>query len=109
MPTQVLQGVIRAEPPRAPLSRLDFRSRLTTAEQVAIKRAENEHPDANVRALLEVLRETLAEVTDVAGVDVTDPRTQGGASVIVDVLVGAGLVTVGDAPARLAALLAPPA
>lgn len=108
MPTRVLQGVIRAEPPRAPLSRLDFRWRLTLAEQVALKRAETEHPDANVRAQLVILRESLAEVTDAAGVDVSDPRTQGGAAAIVDVLVGAGLVTAENAPARLAALLTPP-
>jgi len=108
MPTQIRQGFIVVEPPRAPLSRLDFRWRLSLAEQIVVKRAETEHPDPDTRATLAILRESLQEVTDEAGVDVEDPRTQGGAAAIVDVLVGAGLVSAEGAPARLAALLAAP-
>jgi hypothetical protein len=107
--TRVTAGVIVAAPAKAALSRLDFRWRLSLAEQIAVKRAELEHPDANTRATLSILRESLAEVTDAAGVDVTDLRTQGGAAAIVDVLVGAGLVAGAGAAARLAALLTPPA
>ncbi|MCO4101060.1 MAG: hypothetical protein HEQ38_17035 [Gemmatimonas sp.] len=109
MPTRVLQGVIRVEPEPAPLSRLDFRWRLTLEEQIAIERAMEEHPDPNVRAQLRILEKSLAQVTDASGVKVDDPRTQGGAAATVQVLVGAGVVTPANAPTRLAALLAPPA
>jgi hypothetical protein len=109
MPTQVLQGVIRVEPEPAPLSRLDFRWRLSLEEQRALRRAERDHPDKNTRDDLAIMRESLSEVTDASGVKVDDPRTQGGAALIVSVLVWAGLVTEANAPARLAALLTPPA
>jgi hypothetical protein len=108
MTIRVELGVLRISPPRAPLSRLDFRWRLSLAEQLVLRQAEREHPDASVRDTLAIMRETLAEVTDVAGVDVTDPRTQAGAALVVDVLVGAGAIDAADAPARLAALLALP-
>lgn len=108
MTTRILQGVIVVNPEPAPLSRLDFRWRLTLEEQRAVRRAEREHPDENMRDDLAIMRESLSEVTDSSGVKVEDPRTQGGAALIVSVLVGAGLVTEANAPARLAALLAPP-
>lgn len=57
------------------MSTTAFRWRYTIAEQTAIKRAELEHPDPNVRATLAVLRESLAETPTV---DVADPRTQQG-------------------------------
>lgn len=106
MPTKVTQGVLVVTPV-APISRLDFRWRLTLAEQVVIKRAETEHPDPDVRATLAILRESLQEVTDAAGVAVDDRRTAEGAAYVVQVLVAAGLVAPEDAPARLAAMLAP--
>lgn len=58
--------------PAARLSRLAFRSRYTLAEQVAIQRAELEHSDPDVRAMLAILRQSLA---DAETVEVTDPRT----------------------------------
>lgn len=76
------------------LSRLAFRWRYTVAEQVAIKVAETEHSDATVRATLAVLRESLAEATEV---DVRDPRTVQG----VQYHAAQGLI----APARVAEIL----
>lgn len=108
MPMQVSQGVLLIAPDAPVLSRLDFRWRLTLQEQVAVKRAELEHPDPTVRAQLAILRESLAEVTDRAGVNVTDPRTIGGAEIIVDVLIAAGIVPMSDKAARLASLLVAP-
>lgn len=102
------EGTGRLLPDPPILSRLDFRWRLTLEEQRAVRRAEREHPDEDVRDDLAIMRESLSEVTDAAGVRVEDPRTQGGAALIVAVLVWAGLVTEANAPARLAALLAPP-
>lgn len=107
MPTRVLQGALVVAPAIPALSKLDFRWRLSIEEQVALKRAETEHANADTRAALIVMRESLAEVTDAAGVDVTDPRTIGGAELVVSVLIDAGLIAPADAPARLATLLAP--
>jgi len=108
MPARVLQGLVIAVPPDPIISRLDFRWRLTLEEQRAIRRAEREHPDEDVRDDLAIMRESLSEVTDAAGVRVDDPRTQGGAALIVSVLVWAGLVSEANATARIAALLSPP-
>jgi hypothetical protein len=82
--------------PTPRLSRLQFRSRYTLPEQIAITRAETEHPDADTRATLVILRQALAEANDV---DVTDPRTQQG----VQLHAALGLI----APDRVAEVLAP--
>ena len=87
------------------MSRLAFTSRLTLAEQVVIEMAK-ETADPQTRATLRVLDANLMRAGDV---DVTDPRTQMGAEVLVDVLTAAGMVA-GTAEARaewLAAVLAP--
>ncbi len=76
------------------VSRLTFRWRYTLAEQVAIHRAETEHPDADVRATLTILRLSLAEADDV---DPTDPRTVQG----VEFHASLGLI----APERVAEIL----
>jgi hypothetical protein len=83
-----------ATPPR--LSRLQFRWRYTLEEQIAIELAEATHPEATVRATLSILRQSLAEATDV---DVADPRTQQG----VQYHASLGLI----APERVAVILAP--
>ena len=54
------------------LSRLEFRWRYTLAEQLGIELAERTHETATVRATLAVLRQSLAESTEI---DVRDPRT----------------------------------
>jgi hypothetical protein len=87
------------------LSRLAFRWRFAAEEQIALKRAELEHPDATVRATLAILRESLAEADEVR---VDDPRTVQGAGFLVDVLVGAGVLDAAARDARLAQILAPP-
>lgn len=79
------------------LTRLEFRWRYTLAEQVAIEIAEESDPDPTVRATLRVLRQSLAEATDI---DVTDPRTVQG----VQYHAALGLI---DA-ARVAEILADP-
>lgn len=98
MPVRVEQGVVVQLPVEPQLTRLQFRWRYTTAEQVAIKRAEDEHPDANVRATLKVLRESLAEADFI---DVTDARTIAG----VQYHAAVGLI----AASRIDEILAPPA
>lgn len=95
--------VIPAVPVRR-LTRLEFASRFTLEEQVAIEQATETHPTASTRATLRVLAKNLDRATDV---DVTDPRTILGAETLVDLLVALGVVAPEDAEARLAALLAP--
>lgn len=57
---------------RETLTRLQFRWRYTLAEQVALDVAEKTHADATVRSTLSILRQSLAEATEI---DRTDPRT----------------------------------
>ena len=95
MSTRVLQGVVLSTP-RPTLSRLAFRWRYTLAEQVAIEVAEESHADATVRATLRILRQSLAEASDI---DPTDPRTVQG----VQYHAALGLI----APSRVAEILAP--
>lgn len=83
-------------PPTPTLSRLGFRSRYTVAEQIALKRAETEFPDADARATLVISRESLSDANDV---DITDPRT----IQAVQFQVTLGLIT----PQRAAVILAP--
>lgn len=98
MPTyEPLTGREIPDPPSSTMSRLAFRWRYTLAEQVAIKRAETEHLNFSVRATLAILRESLAEATEI---DVTDPRTIQGVQYHASV----GLIT----PARVAEILALP-
>jgi hypothetical protein len=89
---------------RTRLSRLELTTRFTLTERVALKVIRNTTTDAELRATLEVLEQmqALAEF-----VDVTNPETIGGIQFAVQVLVGAGVVQEADAPARIAALLAP--
>lgn len=91
-----LDWVVPADPTRK-LTRLEFRWRYTLAEQIAIEVAEATHADQTVRATLRVLRQSLAEATDI---DVTDPRTVQG----VQYHASLGLID----PARVAAILAAP-
>lgn len=91
-----LDWVVPANPTRK-LTRLEFRWRYTLAEQIAIELAEEGHADATVRATLRVLRQSLAEATEI---DVTDPRTQQGVQYHASV----GLID----PARVAEILAAP-
>lgn len=94
-------------PARAKLSRLAFRWRFTLEEQLALRAAEREHPEPSVRDTLAIMRESLSDVEDDSGVDVADPRTVGGATLSVDLLVAAGLLSPEARDARLAAVLAP--
>lgn len=91
-----LNWVVPAEPTRK-LTRLEFRWRYTLAEQIAIELAEAGDADATVRATLRVLRQSLAEATEI---DVTDPRTQQGVQYHASI----GLI----APSRVAEILATP-
>lgn len=95
MSARVLQGVV-IETPRPTLSRLAFRWRYTLAEQVGIELAEESHADPAVRATLRVLRQSLAEASDI---DPTDTRTVQG----VQYHASLGLI----APERVAQILAP--
>jgi hypothetical protein len=83
-------------PPPPPLTRLGFMSRFTDAELVGIEVARQTAPDIQVRATLTVLKESWMAATIV---DVTDPRTQQG----VQLLVQMGLL----AEARVPEILAP--
>lgn len=88
------------------MTRLEFASRFTLEEQVAIEMATEAHPTASTRATLRVLARNLDRATEV---DVEDPRTVLGTETLVDVLVGAGVVDAQDRDARIAEILAPPA
>lgn len=73
-----MDWVLPEAPQPAPLDEMtntSFRWRYTFAEQTRIKRAEWEHPDADVRAGLATLRETLAETPRVR---LSDQRTVNG-------------------------------
>jgi hypothetical protein len=78
------------------MSTLTFQWRYTLAEQVAIDRASEEHPDPNVRATLRILDKSLMRANDA---DVTDLRTIQG----VQYHASLGLIQ----PARVAEILAP--
>jgi hypothetical protein len=80
------QWVQYPPPPPPPLTRLGFMSRFTDAELVGIEVARQTAPDVQVRATLTVLKESWMAATEV---DVTDPRTQQG----VGLLVQLGLLT----------------
>jgi hypothetical protein len=80
------QWVQYPPPPPPPLTRLGFMSRFTDAELVGIEVARQSASDVQVRATLTVLKESWMAATEV---DVTDPRTQQG----VGLLVQMGLLT----------------
>jgi hypothetical protein len=86
------------------LTKLEFASRFTLTEQVAIEQATETHPTASTRATLRVLAKNLDRATDV---DVTDPRTILGAETLVDLLITLQVVAAEDRQTRLDALLAP--
>lgn len=95
----------------ATMSKLDFRSRMTVQERVALVLARRGlAPDgttaisATTAAQIEVLAEDFAAAGDI---DPTDPLTIGGVSSIVDTLVALGVVDAASRDARAAALLAP--
>jgi hypothetical protein len=77
------------------LTRLGFMSRFTDVELVGIEVARMTAPDVVQRATLTVLKETWMAATEV---DVTDPRTQQGVALLVQM----GLLT----EARLVEILA---
>lgn len=89
-----LDWVVPPNPTRR-LTRLEFRWRYTLQEQIGIEMAEEGHADPAVRATLRVLRQSLAEATDI---DLTDPRTVQG----VQYHAAAGLI----APHRVGEILA---
>lgn len=95
--------VVRTASLRYNLTKLEFASRLSLPEQVAIEMAK-ESADPQTRATLRVLDANLNRSSEVV---LTDERTIQGAQIIVSVLVGAGLVTAPNAAARIAALLSP--
>jgi hypothetical protein len=80
------QWVQYPPPPPPPLTRLGFMSRFTDAELVGIEVARQSAPDVQVRATLTVLKESWMAATEV---DVTDPRTQQGVALLVQM----GLLT----------------
>jgi hypothetical protein len=80
------QWVQYPPPPPPPLTRLGFMSRFTDAELVGIEVARQTAPDVQVRATLTVLKESWMAATEV---DVTDPRTQHGVALLVQM----GLLT----------------
>jgi len=67
--------VVPTPAPVDQMSRLAFRWRYTLAEQVGIAVAEETDEDASVRGTLRVLRESMAEATDIR---LSDPRTIAG-------------------------------
>lgn len=85
---------VNANDPSEKLTKLQFRWLYTLAEQVALDVAEKTHPDATVRSTLSILRQSLAEATEI---DRTDPRTVQG----VQFHASLGLI----APARVAEIL----
>jgi hypothetical protein len=80
------QWVQYPPPPPPPLTRLGFMSRFTDAELVGIEVARQTAPEVEVRATLTVLKESWMAATEV---DVTDPRTQQGVALLVQM----GLLT----------------
>jgi hypothetical protein len=88
--------VIETPQPTLVVSKLAFRWRYTLAEQVAIARAEAEHPDPNMRATLRILRESLQEADEIR---LDDPRTVQGVGLHAQL----GLIT----EARAAEILTP--
>lgn len=103
MPAQVLGGVVQ-EIAKAPLlTQLEFASRFTMAEQVALDMATDSYPDATVRATLRVIEKNLLRAT---GVDTKDPRTIIGTEFCVDILIAVGQLAAGNRTQRLADLLA---
>jgi hypothetical protein len=80
------QWVQYPPPPPEPLTRLGFMSRFTDAELVGIEVARQSAPEVEVRATLTVLKESWLAATEV---DVTDPRTQQGVALLVQM----GLLT----------------
>jgi len=80
------QWVQYPPPPPPPLTRLGFMSRFTDAELVGIEVARQTAPEVEVRATLTVLKESWLAATEV---DVTDPRTQQGVALLVQM----GLLT----------------
>jgi len=80
------QWVQYPPPPPPPLTRLGFMSRFTDAELVGIEVARQSAPEVEVRATLTVLKESWIAATEV---DVTDPRTQQGVALLVQM----GLLT----------------
>jgi hypothetical protein len=80
------QWVQYPPPPPPPLTRLGFMSRFTDAELVGIEVARQSAPEVEVRATLTVLKESWMAATEV---DVTDPRTQQGVALLVQM----GLLT----------------
>lgn len=79
---------------REKLTRLQFRWRYTLDEQVALDVAEKSHASATVRSTLSILRQSLAEATEI---DRADPRTVQG----VQYHAAVGII----APARVAEIL----
>ncbi len=93
------------ETPTRRLTRLEFATRFTVEEQVAIEQATETHPDATMRATLRVMARSLDRANDV---NVEDPRTILGAETLVTLLVSLGVVDAEDAETRLATILAVP-
>lgn len=89
--------------PLAPLTQLEFSSRFTEAEQIALEMAED-GGTPQVRAVLRVINKNLARASDVR---LDDPRTRRGAQIAVDILVDMGVVAAEARDARLTAVLAP--
>jgi hypothetical protein len=94
---------VRGVSARVVLTKLEFASRLSMPEQVAVEMAK-ESADPQTRATLRVLDANLARATEIV---LTDQRTMMGAQIIVQVLVAAGLVQPADQATRIAAMLAP--
>lgn len=86
------------------MSKLTFASRWSLPEQVALDMAMEAHPDPEVRATIRVVQRTMDRATEVS---VLDPRTVQGTDVLLDVLVGAGVLTPETRVTRRAAILAP--
>ena len=72
--------------PPPPLTRLAFLSRFTDEELVGIEVARQSAPTVEMRATLTVLKESWLAANEI---DVTDPRTQQGVSILVQM----GLLT----------------
>lgn len=103
MPTRVLSGIIVAVPEPPLMTQLEFASRFTLAEQVALEMVMESSPDAELRATLRVIEKNLLRAT---GVDTKDLRTVLGAETCVDVLIAAEVVEASNRTQRLAEILA---
>jgi hypothetical protein len=98
--------IVPPRPPDArpePFTPLEFASRFTEDEQIALEIAEDSGTP-QVRAALRVISKNLVRAGEVR---VDDPRTQRGVAISVDVLVSMGLVAPENRDARIAAALAP--